>query len=176
VFDPTTATTTTTTTTTTTPTTTTQTSTDTTTTNDTPRTRSHSRSSIDKESQGFLSRKFGTQLVLTENPITSLLWDQDVIVVAMNKVDDKTEPATRKLEIFLDYLLSLATSTTAFLLNPKYDALLNEPQKALRNSLVQFVESLSNGAREAQEFQLVKHLLDELGWQSKEDRATEEEK
>jgi hypothetical protein len=119
--------------------------------------------------------RFGTQLSLTENPATELLWTQDVHVVAMERrpvsrkgarTESFSPDAPRKLEIFLDYLLSLATSTTAFLLNPLYDALLENSQRLLRNSILKFVNELPDEAFAAQEYELIQNLLDSLGYSS----------
>lgn len=60
--------------------------------------------------------------------------------------------AARKVEIFLDYLLSQATTTTAFLLKPQYEALLSEGQRQLRDSIVEFSKSVPQAARDAPEW------------------------
>jgi len=115
----------------------------------------------------FQERRFGTQLVLTENPVTKMLWDEDVYVVAMTAEDatkSERQNAARKFDIFLDYLLSLATSTTSFLLNPRYDALLEEGQRELRNAIYKFVEQLTPSATSAPEYQLLKKVFEELGY------------
>eukprot|EP01124_Arcella_intermedia_P014342 TRINITY_DN20757_c0_g1_i1.p1 TRINITY_DN20757_c0_g1~~TRINITY_DN20757_c0_g1_i1.p1 ORF type:complete len:362 (-),score=87.38 TRINITY_DN20757_c0_g1_i1:59-1144(-) len=114
----------------------------------------------------FKERKFGTQLVLNENLVSSLLWDEDVNVVPMLKQQEKNLRgiAARKFDIFLDYMNSLATSTTSFLLNPKYDALLEDGQRALRDSLNQFISEISPIAKNAPEYDILKKLFMELGW------------
>eukprot|EP01125_Pyxidicula_operculata_P005537 TRINITY_DN1956_c0_g2_i2.p2 TRINITY_DN1956_c0_g2~~TRINITY_DN1956_c0_g2_i2.p2 ORF type:complete len:307 (-),score=129.12 TRINITY_DN1956_c0_g2_i2:31-951(-) len=113
----------------------------------------------------FKGRKFGTQLVLHENPLTQMLWDQDVYIVTMS--DSPSDNPARKLEIFLDYLLSLTTSTTSFLLNHKYNALLSEGQRQLKQSIVKFISDLPPSAMETNEFQLINKLFVDLGWQKK---------
>jgi len=71
--------------------------------------------------------------------------------------------AARRLEIFLDYLLSEATTTTAFLLKEQYDALLDPPQRKLRNELHKFTSNLDRLAKVAPEYQRVQQMLRELG-------------
>jgi len=80
------------------------------------------------------------------------------------------ENAARKLDIFLDYLLSLATSTTSFLLNPKYDALLEDGQRTLRNSLIKFIEEIPPAGKKAPEYQLLEKLFRDLGLQKQKNR------
>lgn len=70
-----------------------------------------------------------------------------VAIERRTKVRDSGRPsfsteAPRRLEIFLDYLLSLSTSTTAFLLNPLYDAILEENQRTLRGALLHFIHEV----------------------------------
>jgi len=96
-----------------------------------------------------------------------MLWDEDVYVVAMTAEDapkSERQNAARKFDIFLDYLLSLATSTTSFLLNPRYDALLEEGQRELRNAIYKFVEQLTPLAKSAPEYQLLSKVFQELGY------------
>lgn len=64
----------------------------------------------------------------------------------------------------MDYLLSLATTTTAFLLNPQYDGLLDDNQRCLRDSLEQFVSALPDKAKSAPEWAICEEVLSELGW------------
>jgi len=131
-----------------------------------PRGDSQTPTSPLKYAPTFQERRFGTQLVLTETPVTTLLWDEDVYVVAMTGEDSppsEQRNAARKFDIFLDYLLSLATSTTAFLLNPRYDALLEEGQRELRNAIYEFVKSLNASGKSAPEYLLLKKVFAELG-------------
>lgn len=60
--------------------------------------------------------------------------------------------AARKVEIFLDYLLSQATTTTAFLLKPQYEVLLSDGQRQLRDSILEFAKNVPQAAREAPEW------------------------
>eukprot|EP01122_Echinamoeba_exundans_P002066 TRINITY_DN1202_c0_g1_i6.p1 TRINITY_DN1202_c0_g1~~TRINITY_DN1202_c0_g1_i6.p1 ORF type:complete len:448 (-),score=27.53 TRINITY_DN1202_c0_g1_i6:643-1986(-) len=111
------------------------------------------------------SMRFGTQLYLISEPVTEILWKQDLNLVAMEKrANSSPAQAARRLEIFVDYLLSLATTTTAFLLNPQYDGLLDDNQRSLRDSLESFVEKISEGARKAPEWAICEGFLSELGW------------
>jgi len=74
----------------------------------------------------------------------------------------------------LDYLLSLATSTTAFLLNPLYDALLEEGQKELRNAIYKFVEFLPLAGKSAPEYQLLHKVFVELGLDENEEKKKQQ--
>jgi len=143
-----------------------------------PRTIIHqgdSPSPVLKYTPSFQERRFGTQLVLTENPITKMLWDEDVYVVAMTAEDaakSERQNAARKFDIFLDYLLSLATSATSFLLNLRYDALLEEGQRVLRDYIIKFISELPDSGKEAQEYELLRKLFVELGLEQKKEEKT----
>jgi len=127
------------------------------------------RKSEGSTSENETVNRFGTQLSLSENSITKILWAQDVDVISMAETDAPTTERERKrqariLEIFLDYVLSLATTTTRFLMNVQYDALLEEGQRALRNKLDELLATMPPLAQEAPEYALLIKLLADMGW------------
>jgi len=72
-----------------------------------------------------------------------------------------TSAAARRLEIFLDCVLA-KTRSTAYL-NPHYEALLSEDEKALADSLRHLRSSLPEQATESAAWARVSALLRSLG-------------
>ena len=70
--------------------------------------------------------------------------------------------AGRRLEIFLDYLLA-ETRDAAHLLDDRYRAVLTEPERALRQSLLQFEQAVLPKARQAPAWAQIEKLLAGLG-------------
>jgi hypothetical protein len=70
----------------------------------------------------------------------------------------------RRLEIFLDFLLSQATSHTAYLLRPNFEGALSKGEQVLRESLLEFLEKLPDNAREAPAFAQLEQALEGLGY------------
>jgi hypothetical protein len=83
---------------------------------------------------------FGTTLVLDRNPLQQELWEGDLIWATLAAPHSTTPDvstiaeAARRLDIFLDCVLA-KTRSTAYLLNPYYEALLSDAEKALAHSL-----------------------------------------
>eukprot|EP01126_Amoeba_proteus_P024205 TRINITY_DN2440_c0_g1_i14.p1 TRINITY_DN2440_c0_g1~~TRINITY_DN2440_c0_g1_i14.p1 ORF type:complete len:336 (+),score=59.02 TRINITY_DN2440_c0_g1_i14:971-1978(+) len=109
---------------------------------------------------------FGTQLSLSENSITKMLWNQEVDVVAIDEDEQLSrKQQARTLEIFIDYMLSLSTTTTEFLMNPQYDAILQDNQRSLRDYLHKVTKEIPDDAKKSPEYLLFKKFLLEIGWQ-----------
>ncbi|KJE89461.1 hypothetical protein CAOG_00925 [Capsaspora owczarzaki ATCC 30864] len=76
---------------------------------------------------------------------------------------DSIAIAARRLDIFLDYLSSEASTTAAYLLKPQYDPLLTEEQRSLRNDIIEFVSNVSADARLSSEWHVVCGMIRALG-------------
>jgi hypothetical protein len=102
-----------------------------------------------RTSAGGLGR-LGTTLTLGNDGLAEVLWERDVHRVRM---DDRplgpgfpTAGAARRLEVFLDYLLSKARDTAYLLVGERYDALLTPGERILRDALAEFVRTVSSEA------------------------------
>jgi hypothetical protein len=105
--------------------------------------------------------KLGTALLLQRDALQEELWNKDLDYLAMG--GDSTASAARRLELFLDQLLLLSTTSDAHLFDPSYDALLSREERSLRDALqvgVVDVELTTSSAGRR-----VLALLKELGWQ-----------
>lgn len=116
-----------------------------------------------KAGQGEDREAFGTALLLSDEPLLHELWEEDLELVAMSGGKRDTRTSARKLQIFLDFLLSQATSHTAHLLDPSYRAVLTPAEQELRDALERFRDDLSPRAREAAAWDRVERLLREMG-------------
>ena len=87
--------------------------------------------------------QFSTALGLARNPFVERLWKEDVDWVTFQS-DEVTEQkeAARLLEIFLDYLASECATSAPYLLDNRFDGVLSEEEKKLREALLNFI----NGA------------------------------
>lgn len=111
---------------------------------------------------------FGTALVLDRNPLQQELWERDLIWAVLAAPHsttpdlDTTAEAARRLDIFLDCVLA-KTRSTSYLLNPYYEALLSDGEKALAHSLRRLRPSLPPQATESPAWARVSALLRSLG-------------
>ncbi len=72
------------------------------------------------------------------------------------------EEAARRLELFLDHLLLLSTTSDAHLFDPLYDGLLTADERRLRDVLKAAFRDQPTG--DAPAWGRVRLLLQELGW------------
>ena len=113
--------------------------------------------------------KFGTVLVLLDNPLQQELWDEDLHWTAMRMLDSGVDrsvaeaDAARGLEIFLDCVLA-RTSSAGHLLHPSYGTVLSDAERSLAAALSRFTATLADEARDAPAWDRVKRLLVSLGW------------
>lgn len=80
---------------------------------------------------------FGTTLLLRRDPLLAELWGGDVNLVAMGDTAVPTAPAARRLEIFLDCLVTYASDNSAHLLDPDFAGLLSEDERQLKEALLE---------------------------------------
>lgn len=106
---------------------------------------------------------FGTALLLCDEPLLHELWERDLELVAMGDASADPQQAARRLQIFLDFLLSEATSHTQHLLDETYQGVLTPAEQELRDALLEFRRKVSASARETPAWEKVEALLQELG-------------
>jgi hypothetical protein len=108
-----------------------------------------------------VGKPFGTAIVLHRKRLVEELWGNDLRWVGMGKVDAAT--AARRLEVFLDYLLS-RTRDTAHLLDRRYERLLDGGERALRSALLDFLRVVPAEARGSAAWPRVERFLKDLGF------------
>lgn len=106
---------------------------------------------------------FGTALLLCDEPLLHELWERDLELVAMGDACSDTAEAARRLQIFLDFLLSEATSHTQHLLDETYQGVLTPAEQELRDALLEFRARVSPRAKETAAWEKVEALLQDLG-------------
>jgi hypothetical protein len=116
----------------------------------------------------------GTALALGHGGLAEVLWERDVRRVRM---DDRPESsrdfpaseAARRLEVFLDYLLSRTRDTAHLLVGERFDPLLTPGERRLRDALGRFVTDVTaadaGGVRETVAWPRVERLLRGLGFE-----------
>lgn len=113
------------------------------------------------------SQSFGVALALTRNPLLEELWRNDLDWIAMEDTPEGPptwlREAARRLDIFLDYLLAQASSTTAHLLDHRFDGVLSDPERALRSALEAFLVSVPPAAQQAPAWAQIEALIGQLG-------------
>ena len=111
--------------------------------------------------------KLGTALVLGHDPLLDELWKDDLDLVAF---PGSVPEAARVLELFLDHVLLLATTTDRHLFDEAFQGLLSDDEKLLRERL----EVAFNGVRtgEGPAWTKVRNLLEGLGWDDDSVRPT----
>jgi hypothetical protein len=120
----------------------------------------------------------GTALWLGKDALGEMLWNKDIRRVRM---DDRPEvpgtfpfaDAARRLEIFLDYLVSRTRDASHLLVGPHFDPLLTDGERALRDAL-QNLAHLERGpaaaeVRETVAWPRIKRLLRGLGFDAPPD-------
>lgn len=110
------------------------------------------------------STRFGASLGLRHDPIFERLWGSDLEQVSVEdpEVPGVDSPAARRLEIFLDALAQLSAAATAHILDPRFNAILSDSDRALRDHLLALVERVP-GARGSDAWPKVVELIRSLG-------------
>jgi SIR2-like domain len=117
----------------------------------------------DGKSESPVGKPFGTAVVLRRRRLVEELWGDDLRWVGVGRPADRGRAPARRLEVFLDYLLA-QTRDTAHLLDRRYERLLDGGERALREALQAFVESVPAGARESAAWPRVERFLAGLGY------------
>ena len=103
---------------------------------------------------------FGTAVMFDPDPMLSELWRSDIDIIG---VGGETAEPGRQLEIFLDHLLSQASTNSAHVLDPSYEGLLSESEIALRDALLKLAGAGDGVAGDAPAWSIVRRMLDDLG-------------
>jgi hypothetical protein len=104
----------------------------------------------------------GTVLTLKEDPLNSELWMKDLYVLPMT-VDSDDKDAARQLEIFLDLVGYLSTTSAAFFLDETYDAVLTKEERKLRAELSNLLSTVKGADTETVAGKVLRFLEEELG-------------
>jgi hypothetical protein len=108
----------------------------------------------------------GTVLTLHEDELDNELWVNDLHIVPMTKPKIADEEASRQLEIFLDLVGYLSTSSAAFFLDETYNKL-SEDEEKLREALTELVELVEEDPqsieRDSVAYKVMQFLRDDLG-------------
>jgi hypothetical protein len=116
--------------------------------------------------------QFGTSLTLGRGGLAESLWDRDVYRVRMeDRLESDGFPfadAARRLEVFLDYLLSRTRDTAHLLVGDRFDAVLTPGERRLRDALGRFVAEISGNdagaVRDTVAWPRIERLLKGLGF------------
>jgi hypothetical protein len=130
--------------------------------------------------KGPAKERLGTALMLADSPLLAQLWGPDLTWVAMeNGVEPelwdvgKNGPfpwprLARRQEVFLDCLLA-HTHVVPPVLDWRFQGILDEPERRLREALVPFVEGIEpelwEAARGSRAWQLLLDFLREMGYE-----------
>lgn len=116
---------------------------------------------------------FGTALALGHGGLAEVLWDRDIRRVRMDERGHlsaaESAEAARRLEIFLDYLVSRTRDAAHLLVGERFDPLLTPGERTLRDALAGFVEAITGpnaaAVRETVAWPQVERLLRGLGFE-----------
>jgi hypothetical protein len=117
---------------------------------------------------------FGTALALGHGGLSEVLWERDVRRVRMDErpesaKDFSAAESARRLEIFLDYLVSRTRDAAHLLVGERFDPLLTPGERILRDALAQFVEAVDGpeaaAVRDTVAWPQVARLLRGLGFE-----------
>jgi NAD-dependent SIR2 family protein deacetylase len=91
-------------------------------------------------------QRLGTTLTLGKAGLVETLWEDDLYRVAMEPQEEKHgfpyAAAARRLQIFLDYLLSRTRDTSHLLVGERFDPILTPGEQHLRDALTAFLEQV----------------------------------
>jgi len=110
---------------------------------------------------------FGTALLLRQDALLAELWRHDLTLVTMSgetaPANDNIPDAARRLEIFLDTLLTETTRDASPLLDDAYAAILTEHERALGTLLRELQAGATEDLRRSPAWRPVADLLARLG-------------
>lgn len=124
--------------------------------------------------------QFGTALTLGAGGLAEVLWDRDVRRVRMSEEKESTPgfsaaEAARRVEVFLDYLVSRTRDAAHLLVGERFDSLLTEGERRLRDALARFAADVTGpdaaAVRRTVAWPEVERLLRGLGFEPPADPA-----
>jgi SIR2-like domain len=104
--------------------------------------------------------RFGTALLVQENPLLSELWADDLECLTMA---DEAREGGRNLELFLDRMLASASTGAQHLLDPAFAGALDDGEAALSHALQQFHAGIPEAARATPAWAVIEDALRRLG-------------
>ncbi|MCQ1947565.1 SIR2 family protein [Arthrobacter sp. zg-Y1116] len=106
-----------------------------------------------------------TALMLSTDPLDERMWSDQLNLVPMSTESRKEfiPSSGRTLEIFLDLLVALSTDSHSYLLAEGYEGALTEPEKSLRESLLDLGKRLTDGEAQSSGGVRLREMLAELG-------------
>jgi hypothetical protein len=110
--------------------------------------------------------EFGTALLLGRQTFLAELWQDEVRTLPMiDRAEDAEgrSQAARRLEVFLDLVAVLSTSSTAHLLDPTFDGVLTPEERAIRDALHALVQTVPESARGSAAWTRIRTFLRDLG-------------
>jgi len=109
--------------------------------------------------------RFGASLGLRNDPVFEQLWGQDLQQISVEDpaAPGQDPPAARRLEIFLDALAEKSAPANAHLLDARFDAVLSDNERRLRDLLLSIDTQADEGIRQTRAWPLVAELLHTLG-------------
>jgi len=108
---------------------------------------------------------FGTALVLAREPFLEELWKDDLHLVSFGETSGDRAVAARRLQIFLDHVLTGATTTVPHLLDRAYDAVLDDRERAVRDALRGLRSAVPAAAHGTAAWKRVEAFLHSVGGQ-----------
>jgi hypothetical protein len=119
-------------------------------------------------SEGMRSKRFGTTLVVNPNPLAHELWADDVewttFPADADEALDRIMQQARGVDIFLDRMAARASTTASHLMDPRYEAVLSDAEKELRDRLQQLARDVGPEVRATRAWAEVDRLLKSLGY------------
>lgn len=110
--------------------------------------------------------EFGTALFLGPQPFLSELWAGDVRLLPMldrEESESTRAEAARRLEIFLDLVALLATSSAEHLLDPTFDGMLTVDERAVRDAVLCLIDAVPASAHKTAAWNRIARFLAALG-------------
>lgn len=112
------------------------------------------------------THEFGTALLLGQQSFLRELWEGDVRMLPMlEHVDDErmVAAAAHRLEVFLDLVTMLSTSSAAHLLDPTFDGVLTDDERRIRQGLKTLRDGLNETALQSPAWARIQRFLAGLG-------------
>ena len=110
-----------------------------------------------------LSQTIGTVLTLVEDPIKKDLWSDTLEIVAMRPLNTELRVAARDLERFLDLVGMLSSDRSAFLLEEKYEEMLEDDERKLAGVLRPIVQEARQHFDSESAWRDIRQTLRQLG-------------
>lgn len=105
----------------------------------------------------------GKALSLRPAGIVDELWSRQVTPIPMCGPESGSSEAARVMEIFLDFVSHEATTSSDFLLDPAFEAMLTDSERDLKMVLNEILSSASGPGRDAPAWTQVVRLIRDLG-------------